>query len=143
MVLWWCSADYRSKRETGQAKRLLMGGGSHRQGSLSLATAMQREVSKCICLFLVFTSFFCSATTIIFILSILQEIKTGVRPSVFGFWKDKRTRTEPHPDTGSMWMNKGAEIWNDGYTAKLQQIHGPETDHVTYPFDPEAVVLEG
>jgi hypothetical protein len=48
MVAWWTSAEYLKKHAMAKKKREAMGGGSHRQGSLTLARCKQKEVSKCI-----------------------------------------------------------------------------------------------
>ena len=77
-----------------------------------------------------------------FVLS-LQKAKTGVDPSPFAVWSKFRTRDEPDPDTGSMWINSGAELRSTGYTAKFKERNGEDADPLTSPLDVEAVVLAG
>ena len=55
-----------------------------------------------------------------FVLS-LQKVKTGVDPSPFAVWSKMRIRDEPDPETGSMWINSGAELRSTGYTAKFKE----------------------
>ena len=73
----------------------------------------------------------------------LQKLKTGVDPSPFAVWSKMRTRDEPDPETGSMWISDGAELRSTGYTAKFKERHGEEADPLTSPLDVEAVVLAG
>jgi hypothetical protein len=58
MVAWWTSPAYWKKHEEGKARRALMGGGSHRQGSAALQTLILKKVSKSI--------IYCSRQVIIF-----------------------------------------------------------------------------
>ena len=62
---------------------------------------------------------------------------------MFGIWSQKRTRKEPHPETGSMWINKGSELRSKGYIKKYKEVHGKDSEHLTEPFDPEVAVLAG
>ena len=77
-----------------------------------------------------------------FVLS-LQKVKTGVDPSPFAVWSKMRTRDEPDPDTGSMWINQGTELRSKGYREKFKERNGEEADPLTSPLDVEAVVLAG
>lgn len=116
MVAWWTCPQYIKKHKDAKQRREQMDGGSHSQGSLSLARCRQKE-----------------------------KIKMGMEPTIFGLWTKKRTRKVPHPVTGSMWMNKGSELRSGGYTKKYKELRPdePDVDPLTGPFDPEAVVLAG
>ena len=48
MVAYWTSAEYKKKHDDGVKRRAEMNGGSHRQGSLTLAGCIQKKVSKVI-----------------------------------------------------------------------------------------------
>jgi hypothetical protein len=45
MVVWWTSPAYWKKHDDAKARRALMGGGSHTQGSISLQNHWQKTVS--------------------------------------------------------------------------------------------------
>ena len=77
-----------------------------------------------------------------FVLS-LQKAKTGVEPSTFAVWSKFRKLDEPDPDTGSLWINPGAELRSTGYTAKFKERNGEDADPLTSPLDVEAIVLAG
>ncbi|KAK1664727.1 hypothetical protein QYE76_052886 [Lolium multiflorum] len=95
MVIWWTSREYARKHEEGKQKRLEMGGGSHVLGSKNLALTLQEE-----------------------------EVKTGVAPNLFGFFQKSKTRKEPHPETGSLWVNDLAEGQCGAYRSKFKDKHG-------------------
>ena len=48
MVRYWTGPEFRKKHDDGVAKRLLMEGGSHSQGSIKLADCIEKKVRKCI-----------------------------------------------------------------------------------------------
>ena len=73
----------------------------------------------------------------------LQKLKTGVDPSPLAVWAKMRTRDEPDPETGSMWINQSAELQSKGYTTKFKERNGEEADPLTSPLDVEAVMLAG
>ena len=75
-----------------------------------------------------------------FVLS-LQKAKTGVEPSTFAVWSKFRKLDEPDPDTGSLWINPGAELRSTGYTAKFKERNGEDAGPLTSPLDVEAIVL--
>lgn len=58
MVAWWTCPQYIKKHKDAKQRREQMDGGSHNQGSLSLARCRQKEVSKHIVSFLFSTLFF-------------------------------------------------------------------------------------
>ncbi|XP_051202003.2 uncharacterized protein [Lolium perenne] len=114
MVIWWTSAEYARKHEEGKQKRLEMGGGSHVLGSKNLALTLQQE-----------------------------EVKTGVTPNLFGLFQKSKTRREPHPETGSVWVNGLAEAQCGAYRSKFKDKHGEDADPTTEDFDVEVAVLAG
>jgi hypothetical protein len=42
-----------------------------------------------------------------------------------------------------MWVTDGSELRHKKYHEKLKEVHGPDVDPLTAPFDPEVVVLAG
>ncbi|XP_071683049.1 uncharacterized protein [Lolium perenne] len=114
MVIWWTSPEYARKHEEGKLKRLEMGGGSHVLGSKNLALTLQQE-----------------------------EVKTGVTPNLFGLFQKSKTRREPHPETGSVWVNGLAEAQCGAYRSKFKAKHGEDADPTTEDFDVEVAVLAG
>nr|XP_051211077.1 uncharacterized protein LOC127328524 [Lolium perenne] len=114
MVIWWTSREYARKHEEGKQKRSEMGGGSHVLGSKNLALTLQDE-----------------------------EVKTGVAPNLFGFFQKSKTRKEPHPETGSLWVNDLAEGQCGAYRSKFKDKHGEDADPTTEEFDVEVAVLAG
>ncbi|XP_071681872.1 uncharacterized protein [Lolium perenne] len=114
MVIWWTSREYARKHEEGKQKRSEMGGGSHVLGSKNLALTLQDE-----------------------------EVKTGVAPNLFGFFQKSKTRKEPHPETGSLWVNDLAEGQCGAYRSKFKDKHGEDADPTTKEFDVEVAVLAG
>jgi hypothetical protein len=87
MVAWWTSPAYWKKHEEGKARRALMGGGSHRQGSTSFQTLVQKKVSKSIiyssCQVIIFSILLFPITHPLF--PHLQTLETGVVPEFFPF----------------------------------------------------------
>ena len=144
MVDYWTSDEYKKKHEDGQIHRAVMDGGSHCQGSLPLEVSRRREVSTAI-LYSCFRrySLLRMPPSLIFMLSLLQAKKTGVDPNFFDYWELKRTMKKPHPKTGSMWVNKGAEMRSTKFVDKFKEVHGADADPRTAPFDPEVAVLAG
>jgi hypothetical protein len=53
------------------------------------------------------------------------------------------TRKKPYPTTGSMWVNKGSELWSTKFVQKFKEVHGDDADPRTSDFDPEVAVLAG
>nr|XP_051196041.1 uncharacterized protein LOC127309101 [Lolium perenne] len=104
----------RPKYEEGKRKRLEMGGGSHVLGSKNLALTLQQE-----------------------------EVKTGVTPNLFGLFQKSKTRREPHPETGSVWVNGLAEAQCGAYRSTFKAKHGEDADPTTEDFDVEVAVLAG
>nr|XP_051221770.1 uncharacterized protein LOC127340025 [Lolium perenne] len=114
MVIWWTSREYARKHEEGKRSVREMGGGSHVLGSKNLALTLQDE-----------------------------EVKTGVAPNLFGFFQKSKTRKEPHPETGSLWVNDLAEGQCGAYRSKFKDKHGEDADPTTEEFDVEVAVLAG
>lgn len=70
-------------------------------------------------------------------------MKTGVAPNLFGFFQKSKTRKEPHPETGSLWVNDLAEGQCGAYRSKFKDKHGEDADPTTEDFDVEVAVLAG
>ena len=70
-------------------------------------------------------------------------MKTGVTPNLFGLFQKSKTRREPHPETGSVWVNGLAEAQCGAYRSKFKAKHGEDADPTTEDFDVEVAVLAG
>ena len=54
-----------------------------------------------------------------------------------------KTRKEPHPVTGSWWINEQAEARCGAYISKFKEKHGDTSDPTSEDFDVEVAVLAG
>nr|XP_051202405.1 uncharacterized protein LOC127316019 [Lolium perenne] len=72
-----------------------------------------------------------------------HEVKTGVTPNLFGLFQKSKTRREPHPETGSVWVNGLAEAQCGAYRSTFKAKHGEDADPTTEDFDVEVAVLAG
>ena len=75
--------------------------------------------------------------------TLLQELRTGAPPNIFGFFKKTKTRKKPHPDTGSMWVSGQAEVQCEAYTSKFKEVHGQTSEPTSEDFDVEVAMLAG
>ena len=75
--------------------------------------------------------------------SLLQEVRTGAKPNVFGLLKKMKQRKTPHPETGSLWVNPQSETQCTSYVSKFKQKYGEDANPEAEDFDPEVAVLAG
>ena len=75
--------------------------------------------------------------------TLLQELRTGAAPNIFGLFKKTKTRKKPHPVTGSMWVSEQAEVQCNAYTSKFKEVHGDTSEPSSEDFDVEVAMLAG
>ena len=75
--------------------------------------------------------------------TLLQELRTGATPNIFGLFKKTKTRKKPHPVTGSMWVSEQAEVQCNTYTSKFKEVHSETSEPTSEDFDVEVAMLVG
>uniref|UniRef100_A0ACD6AAM8 Uncharacterized protein n=1 Tax=Avena sativa TaxID=4498 RepID=A0ACD6AAM8_AVESA len=113
MVRYWTSTGFKKKHDLGVLKRAALKGGTHTQGNVTLACCIQKK-----------------------------KRETGVEPSLFDVWTDKRMVTDKEDGT-KKWVSSCAEIRDKGYRDKYAEVNGKDVDPLTAPFDPEVAMLAG
>ncbi|CAM0885735.1 unnamed protein product [Alopecurus aequalis] len=109
----WVSDEFQVLHAEAAARRALLGNGVHRQGPLTLDGVLQRMEGR--------------------VMTKMEAFIETRKPKVL----------KPNVPLEQQWITETSKGQWENYTNKLKQVHGPDTDPLTHPFDSTISMLAG